>query len=309
MKYIVFDMEWNQTRGQEEMLSDGRLLTGEIIEIGAVKLNDNFVPVDTFKTYIQPIFYHKMHSRVKKLTGITNELLKDAPMFDEAMEMFLDFCGDEFETITWGDSDIPVLKENLSAHKMKGWSAKNYDLQTIYLKQTENPARNIALETAAEALGIEFTENLHDALIDAAITALISKKLDMRKGVDEYVFKIKDLSELDHIGFETVKKLDNLQKLRSDPRIKYTVCPYCKRPMLSDRIVSQSSAKKLLKASCPEHGEFLILLKLHKQQSGKYTASKYVYEWNDDIEELYNTKLEAADKKKDKFLARVRAKK
>lgn len=306
MKYIVLDMEWNQTRGREEVLDDGRLLSGEIIEIGAVKLNDKFVPVDTFKTYVCPVFYSKMHSRVKTLTGITNDILEDAPMFDEAMEMFLDFCGPEFETITWGNSDIPVLKENLTAHGMGKWNRRNYDLQTIFLSQTNNPAKNIALESAAEIFGIDVTAQLHDALVDAAITALVSKKLDMKRGIDEYDFKPHDLSELDHVGFETVKNIENLQKLRGDPRVKYTKCPYCKEPMVADRIIAQNSTKKLAKVSCSGHGTFLISIKLHKNPNGKYSASKFIYEWNSETEEFYNVRLATADKKRDRFLAKIR---
>lgn len=308
VKYIVFDMEWNQTRGPEYRLSDGRLLSGEIIEIGAVKLNERFIPVGTFKTYVKPVFYKKIHSRIKELTGITNDLLKDAPEFPEAFESFMDFCGPDFATITWGESDIPVLKENLSANEMGKWETVNYDLQTIFLAQTEKTAQNIALETAAYECEIEFTEQLHDALIDAAITAMIAGKLDMIHGISEYDFTPKDLSELDHLSFEAVRGIENLQKLRSDPRIKYTLCPYCRRPMPATRIITQNSSKKLAKISCADHGDFLLSVRTHKSHDGSFSASKFVYEWNKETEDFYNVRLEAADKKRDKFLNKIRAK-
>ncbi len=308
MKYIVFDMEWNQTRGPEYRLSDGRLLTGEIIEIGAVKLNERFAPVGTFKTYVKPHYYKKMHSRIRDLTGITNDILKDAPDFPTAFKSFMDFCGTDFATVTWGESDIPVLKENLTAHQMEKWSHDNYDLQTIFLKQTGNSAHNIALESAAVEFEIEFTEQLHDALIDAAITAMVAGKLDMKKGIEEYVFKPKDLSELDHLSFEAVRKIENLQKLRSDPRIKYTLCPECKRPMAASRIITQNGSKKLARLSCPDHGQYLLSIRTHKNPDGTFSATKFLYHWNEQTEEFYNARLEVADKKRDKFLTKIRAK-
>lgn len=308
MKYIVFDMEWNQTRGPEHRLSDGRLLSGEIIEIGAVKLNERFAPVGTFKTYVKPVYYKKIHSRIKELTGITNDILKDAPEFPEAFESFMEFCGPDFATVTWGESDIPVLKENLSANEMEKWEYVNYDLQTIFLKQTGSSAQNIALESAAYECEIEFTEQLHDALIDAAITAMIAGKLDMTTGINDYVFTPKDLSELDHLSFESVRGIENLQKLRSDPRIKYTLCPFCRRPMPAARIITQNSTKKLSKISCPDHSDFLLSIRIHKNHDGSFSASKFVYEWNRETEDFYNIRLEIADKKRDKFLNKIRAK-
>ncbi len=308
MKYIVFDMEWNQTRGPEYRLSDGRLLTGEIIEIGAVKLNESFKPVGTFKTYVKPHYYKKMHSRIRDLTGITGDMLKDAPDFPTAYERFMEFCGPDFATVTWGESDIPVMKENLSAHMMDKWEHKNFDLQTIFLSQTGSDAHNIALESAAYEFEIEFTEQLHDALIDAAITAMIAGKLDMKRGIEEYVFKPKDLSELDHLSFEAIRRIDNLQKLRSDPRIKYTLCPVCKRPMAASRIISQNGSKKLSHISCPDHGEYLLSIRTHKNPDGTFSATKFLYEWTDETNEFYTARLEVADRKRDKFLNKIRTK-
>ena len=38
MNYIVLDMEWNQANSYSEMVKDPIMLTGEIVQIGAVKL-------------------------------------------------------------------------------------------------------------------------------------------------------------------------------------------------------------------------------------------------------------------------------
>ena len=45
MKYIILDLEWNQSGIPEESVKD---LTFEIVEVGAVKLNEDRVMVDEF---------------------------------------------------------------------------------------------------------------------------------------------------------------------------------------------------------------------------------------------------------------------
>lgn len=68
MNYIIYDLEWNQPSARESTVTDPFCLEGEIIEIGAVKLNDAFKPVDEFKVYISPVHYKKMHHAVASLT-------------------------------------------------------------------------------------------------------------------------------------------------------------------------------------------------------------------------------------------------
>ena len=92
-------MEWNQTYGRERPLPFGRCLTGEIIEIGAVRLSSEFKYEDVMKVYVRPRFYRKLHSMVKRLTGITQDVLEMSPDFPEAYEIFREFCTDDEEKI------------------------------------------------------------------------------------------------------------------------------------------------------------------------------------------------------------------
>lgn len=309
MKYIVFDMEWNQTYGRERPLSFGRTLTGEIIEIGAVRLDEAFCPEDVFKIYVKPKFYTKLHSMVKKLTGITSATLADAPYFPEAYERFREFCTDEYVTLTWGDSDVPILRENVEAHHLPKWTAKNYNLQSIYMKQHEQK-NCIALESAAEILNIDH-ENVtfHDAACDAAITAEVARRIDTAQGISEYRTPIGELSESDILSFDTVKGVANLQKLRADPRVRFTLCPECRRPMEAKRIIPQSSGKKISSLECPDHGKYLLRLRTIHGKDDSFTVTKSLFSWTEDVEAFFNERLEAADKKKEKFLSRVRSNK
>ena len=77
MAYIVFDMEWNQPMcaAQPRQGRNGVKLSGEIMQIGAVRLDENFEIEETFSLCVKPHFYKRLNKRVKELTGITKEEL------------------------------------------------------------------------------------------------------------------------------------------------------------------------------------------------------------------------------------------
>ena len=76
MNYIIFDLEWNQCGSECEILTEPVCLPGEIIEIGAVKLDDAFKKIDELRLYIKPQYYTKLHRRIVTLTGIRNQALE-----------------------------------------------------------------------------------------------------------------------------------------------------------------------------------------------------------------------------------------
>ena len=65
MDYIVLDLEWNQSNtGEEPEVSS---LPFEIIEIGAIKLNDRGVMLGEFSELIRPAVYREMHYITSRL--------------------------------------------------------------------------------------------------------------------------------------------------------------------------------------------------------------------------------------------------
>ena len=77
MNYIIFDLEWNQPPEEAAAVQSPVHLTGEIVEIGAVKLDEHFSLIDELRLYITPKYYTKMHRKVASLTGIRDQDLKD----------------------------------------------------------------------------------------------------------------------------------------------------------------------------------------------------------------------------------------
>ncbi|WP_312043549.1 hypothetical protein [Anaerotignum sp.] len=68
MNYIVLDLEFNQSFPFKtgETVAPVPECPFEIIQIGAVKLNDSFQQIDTFNALIQPKIYPRLHPFVEK---------------------------------------------------------------------------------------------------------------------------------------------------------------------------------------------------------------------------------------------------
>lgn len=72
------DMEWNQALTFSEMVKDPVFLTGEIIQIGAIKLNQTLEVVDSFNEQIAPQYYTELHPKVAEITKLSNrDLVKE----------------------------------------------------------------------------------------------------------------------------------------------------------------------------------------------------------------------------------------
>jgi DNA polymerase III epsilon subunit-like protein len=179
MNYIVLDLEFNQSFP----FKNGRKVEPnpecpfEIIQIGAVKLNDKFEQVDTFDAMIRPQIYPRLHPFVEKITGIHAEMLADKPDFKSAYEGFLKFIGNEPAILcTWGGDDIKslfrnILFYNLNADALTDQYLNVQPFAAQYLNHEAGKA--IGLKNAVEALGIPEGNTFHDALNDAVYTAKI----------------------------------------------------------------------------------------------------------------------------------------
>lgn len=284
MNYIVLDMEWNQpSPGLKIEYKNDRCLANEIIQIGAVKMNDSREITDTFEINIKPQELKHINHNVRKLTGIDDELLADAVHIDKAIKAFQDWCGTDFVFLTWGYDDISVLGSNLTYFGLPtDWLPNFYNLQMIFCAQTENLNKQYSLAYAAEYFGITLDKPLHDALTDAYYTALVCAALDMEKGIRGYramVFKDNTIPEhMKNIRYkQNYRAIASYDKLLDATRIKFPQCPECGVLLEKKQTVQNGIFSLLTIGECPKHGGFAEMLKVHKTPEENFGATEMFF--------------------------------
>lgn len=82
MQYIIFDLEFNQSKETKEERKDKEIkLIFEIIQIGAVKVDKDFNIISKFNALIKPTLYTELHPYVENLTNINISNLKKLRCF------------------------------------------------------------------------------------------------------------------------------------------------------------------------------------------------------------------------------------
>ena len=88
MTEIVLDLEWN---GSYSKKAHGYF--NEIIEIGAVRVEDGARIADTFHAVIRPVYSKKLTEFVTNLTSITESDLEDGTTFPKAVDRLCRWIG------------------------------------------------------------------------------------------------------------------------------------------------------------------------------------------------------------------------
>lgn len=184
--YIVMDLEFNYPATRFRSEQNGIRLTQEIIQIGAVKLNEGLEQTDSFCAFVKPTAYPKMNRDVQELTEITTEMIHSGKPFPETVEDFLKWCGEDPVFITWSDNDIISLEDNMLYHGMEiGDLPRCFDIQLMFDDQVTQEGRDFALSYAMWNMDIKPAPS-HDALNDAINTAEVMRRLNLSEGLEEY---------------------------------------------------------------------------------------------------------------------------
>ena len=174
MVHIVIDLEMNPV--SKTFKDIRRRTTDEVIEIGAVKLDENYQQIDEFQCYVRPE-YGEITKHITKLTGITQETVADKPLFAEAFRNFTDWIGTWDMTLySWSNSDIKQLKVEC-AFKMPDYDIGKLEQRWRDLQKAFDDRiglhSSLALKHAIGAMNRDFEGTQHTALADAANTAAI----------------------------------------------------------------------------------------------------------------------------------------
>ena len=306
MSYVVVDLEWNQAMSSKSSVFNKLPihLRGEIIEIGAVKLDEDMRPAGEFTVDVKPVYFKRMHYKVKKLTGIDAERLSHGIAFEDAFQQFRDWCGEDVTFLTWGYDDQGIMEQNIIIHDLDwDWISGWVNLQLIYNVQTGGDKNQKSLSAAMEYFEIEQTRVAHDALGDAYNTALVCTHLDMGSGLEHYDDCVRILSArapgerrtpvtdgpepLEHRVFpDYISKAEAF----SDETLTSIVCPVCGGAAPGLRWVNQGDQRYMNLCSCPEHGNYLVRVKFRKTDDDTWCANRLIYEADDALTDFYKLK-------------------
>ncbi|WP_163971253.1 PolC-type DNA polymerase III [Oceanobacillus halotolerans] len=217
--YVVFDVE---TTGLSAVYDT-------IIELAAVKVYQGEI-IDRFESFANP--HHPLSQTTTNLTGITDDMVKDAPEIGDVLKDFYDWCEDGILVAHNASFDIGFLNQG---YKQIGYEkVTNPVIDTLELARFLFPElKNHRLNTLCKYLDIELTQH-HRAIYDAEATGYLLWKL-VKGLLKETITNHNQLN--DHMGegkayqrsrpfhctliAQTQEGLKNLYKLVSHAHIDY----------------------------------------------------------------------------------------
>lgn len=286
MNLIVFDLEWNQSpSGKAHEIKE---MPFEIVEIGAVKLNEQKEIQDTFHVLIRPVAYRRLHKKTSEVIALTMEQLnRDGIPFGDAAEQFFDWCGRDARFCTWGTSDLTELQRNLKWYHMENLLPGPIiyeDVQKLFAIAFENRKVRRALSWAVEYLRLPEELEYHDAIDDAVYTAKILQNIP-----DSVIFRNysincyqnpKSRDEEIRIRYDSYEKFisrefDEKEEAMEDQNVSAVRCFQCHKNV--HRIVkwfANGGSNYLAVGKCEEHGYVKSKVRLRRTDEGKYYAVK-----------------------------------
>ncbi len=178
MIFIIFDLEATCWRGRPPKG------VNEIIEVGAVKVNQYGENLGTFESFIRPFVNPVLSSFCSKLTSIKQDQVDRADFFPKVIERFKDWVFEEdtdYLLCSWGSFDKQFILNDCKLHKLETeWLMGNYtDLKGQY-SDIKGLDKDKGLKAAVKLEGFEFTGVHHRAISDAEnLAKIFIKYVDM----------------------------------------------------------------------------------------------------------------------------------
>ena len=176
--YVVFDLETTGFSSKND----------KIIEIGAVKIQNGKI-VDRFSEFVNP--EKSIPYKITELTGISDDMVKDAETIETLLPKFLEFCKGSALVAHNATFDTGFIKNNCRRLSL------DYDftvVDTVPLARFLYPElKKVKLNIVAKHLGISL-ENHHRAVDDAKATADILLVCFKKLKEEKEIFTLKDLN-------------------------------------------------------------------------------------------------------------------
>lgn len=178
MKHIIIDLEMNPIA--REYTEERKICGREIIEIGAVIMDEQYMILGEFKTLVRPEYNEVIERKFETMTGISTRMVDGAPTFATALDMLYSWAesyGDDYQIYGWSESDYEQILNEMILKGCTGEGMEQFlfcwnDFQ-IEFSHRLGLERIMSLEKAIEYCGLDFEGHQHDALCDAKNTAEI----------------------------------------------------------------------------------------------------------------------------------------
>lgn len=288
MNYIVMDLEWNQSSTGQE--AEAQRLPFEIIEIGAIQLNDGYAMINQFNELIKPQVYHELNEVTGQLMHMEMEELNRGKPFFQVVEAFLKWCGEQpYLFCTWGVQDLTELQRNMKFYNMAPLSdgpIAFLDVQKLFGIAYEDRKTKRSLEYAIDYLQIEKDIPFHRAFSDAYYTAkifsvLAAKSPELLRNVSYDVFNPpRDRKQEIKTQFDTYMKyisrqFDDREEMMADREVSSSKCYLCHRNLRKKlKWFSANGRHYYCVAYCEKHGYLKGKIRVRKTDEGKYYAVK-----------------------------------
>lgn len=302
MNYIVFDLEWNQCPDGKKHKNSK--LPFEIIEIGAVMLNEKKEITDSFHRLIKPQVYNWIHNSIHEVIHVNYKELVNGTPFPQAVREFMEWCGENWRFCTWGNQDVTELERNMKYYGLLDLlpgPVTYYDVQKLFSIRYEDRKSRRSLEYAIDQLQIEKTHGFHRALEDAHYTAEVLRKIE-----DEYISVNSSLDvyqnprikkEEIYISYPLYDKyvsreFPSREKVMKDREVASTRCPKCKCAAKRKVRWFMNNSKVYYSLSvCAEHGYVVGKVRIRKTEEERYFAIKTLKSAdNEEAEEIISKK-------------------
>lgn len=195
MTKVFIDLEFCEV--PKKIKREQKFCKCEIIQFGAVKLDEENRIFDRFECFVKPK-YAQITPFIQDLTHIETKDIANAISFEAAMDQWMDWIGeDEVELYSWSNTDRTQIRQESTCKgydhpRLKEILSHWIDFQVEFsgILQIQ---QNIKLEAALNGAGIRFEGSLHSALSDAENTARLYALTQDREAFEKSAKTILDL--------------------------------------------------------------------------------------------------------------------
>lgn len=298
LNYVVLDLEWNQPDSKSGMVNPD--LPFEIVEVGAILLNEDRQIIGEFTQIVKPAVYTEMNRVTGKLIHLHMKELKQGKPFVETMEEFFEWCGEGYIFCTWGTQDLMELQRNMKFHNMPPLALRPFpylDVQKLFSIAFEDRKIRRSLEYAVDFLQIEQDIPFHRAFSDAYYTSKVMAEIKDAAVFDNYSYDVfhvprcreDEVNVLFHDYAKYIsREFEDKAEAMQDREVFSTRCYICRRNLRKKIRWFSANSKHLYSVShCDKHGLMKGKIRLKKTENGGvYVVKTQKFISEDEMEEI-----------------------